>query len=994
MAFMALQFVFVESQGQSRTVTGTVLSQEDNSPVPGVNVVVKGTTQGTVTDVEGRYSLSVPDDNSVLVFSFIGFRTQDVPVGGRSTVDVAMTLDATELNEVVVVGYGTQERRSITGAIAKVNAKDAIENIPVADPLQAIQGRVAGVQVTSGSGRPGQAQVVRVRGVASIGVAGSNDPLYVVDGVIISNQDDTRNLSTPQAGQGLSPLANLAPEDIQSIEVLKDASAAAIYGSRGSNGVVLITTKRGTYGQKTQIDFNAYYGVQSLTNQLDFLDARQYREIQREALANAGLPADPELADDPNLATTNWNDLILRDQSNIRNYQLSANGGSDKTRFYTSLGYFTQESILKVGDFNRISGRVNLDHKATERLSMGINLQFAKSTTAQTAVDNSIYSPWPRSLDSRPDERPYDDNGAFAVNSFNNPIQMFEPTLTSDLYSTVGNFYAEYEILKGLAFRTSLGANVIYVEDDSYFPTTHPQGQGVEGDATVATALRTNWLTENTLTYTRKFLNNKLDLNALAGYTFQEDTRERTYVSGRGFPSDAFRYITSAASIYGGSSDWTGYRIESYLGRVNLDYDGKYLFSAAIRRDGSTRFGINNRYGTFPSASIGWRISGENFMQDVSFFSDLKIRASWGKTGNQASITNFGALTLIGSGENYNDQPGLAGSIIGNPNLVWEATTQVNLGLDMSIFNGRLNLAFDVYDKSTNDLLLGEPIPRTSGFGTIQRNVGSIVNKGFEVNVNSINIDRALRWTTSLNFARNSNEVTVLANNNAPLDIGFVSRTAVGQPMGSFFVVKALGVDPETGDMMYEDLDANGVIGGADRQFLGNPWPDFVGGITNSLSFKGFDFSAFFQFSYGNDVYKNYQEGINGTTNLGASLANMTTEVLDRWRSPGQSASMPRAVAGARGVYNNQRSSRFIEDASYMRLKNVTLGYTIPKEVLQRVKLRSVRVYVTGQNLLTFTNYSGFDPEVSSSLDDRQFGVDQGAIPQVRNVSFGVNLGL
>lgn len=979
---------------QERLVSGRVTSAEDGSAIPGVNVVAKGSGTGTATDSDGRYSINVPSGSGSLIFSFIGLQLQEVSIGDRTIVDVAMAADITQLSEVVVVGYGTQERRSITGAIAKANGKEILENIPVADPLQGLQGRVAGVQVTSGSGRPGQAQIVRVRGVASIGAAGSNDPLYVVDGVIISNRDDSRQAGTPNAGQGISPLASLNPEDIQSIEILKDASAAAIYGSRASNGVVLITTKRGSYGAKTELNFSAYQGLQSLSNRLDFLDARQYREIQREARANAGNPVDPQFADDPSIISTNWLDLILRNQSRISNYQLSAAGGNERTRFYVSLGYFTQEAILLKGDFKRISGRINLDHKATEKLTFGLNLQFAKSSSIQTPVDNSIYSPWARSLDGRPDEKVYNDNGTFAINTFNNAVQMFEPDQTTDIFSSIGNFYAEYEIIKHLVFRSSIGASVAYTKDFSYFPTTHPSGLGVDGDGTAGNALGTNWLTENTLTYNRKFLNNKLSASALLGYTFQEDNRERSYVSGRGYPSDFFKYITSAADIYSGSSDWTGNSIESYLSRINLDYDGKYLLSMAIRRDGSSKFGVNNRYGTFPSISAGWRISAENFMSGVNVVDDLKFRASYGKTGNQASIGNFTALSLIGSGNNYNDNAGFAGSVIGNPDLTWETTIQTNIGFDLSVLNARLNVAFDYYNKETQDLLLAQPIPRTSGFASIQRNVGSISNKGFELNVRSINVDKKIKWTTDFNIARNINEVTKLANNNTPIDAGFVSRTAVGQSLGSFFLVKALGVDPQTGDMIFEDVDGNGIIGGNDRQFLGSPWPDFVGGLTNTVSYKGFDLSVFFQFSFGNDIYKIYQEGINGTTNLGASLANMTTDVLNRWRAPGDVTDMPRAVTGAQGVFNNQRSSRFLEDASYVRMKNITLGYTIPSSLLGKVGVRSARAYITGQNLLTFTKFSGFDPEAFSSLDDRQLGVDNAAIPQLKNITIGINIGL
>ncbi len=1003
---LVLAFAFSESQAQDRTVSGKVTSVEDGSTLPGVNVILKGSTTGTVTDLDGNYSLSVPSTGGVLVFSFIGLTTEEVEIGVRSVIDLSMSPDIKQLNEVVVVGYGTQERKDITGAVAGASAED-IKDMVTPDFAQAVQGRIAGVQVSSASGRPGQRMIMRVRGVASVGGVGSNEPLYVIDGVPISNADDSQN----DAGQGQSPLANLNQADIADIQVLKDASAAAIYGSRASNGVVLITTKKGDFNQKTQINFSASYGFQSLTEEPELLNSAQYREIAREARANAGAPADPRFEEDNTVPDTDWIDLILRDQSTISNYQLSANGGSENTRFFLSAGYFQQESILSAGDFERLSARLNLDHKATDKLSFGTNLTFARSELFETAVDNSIFSPWPQALQGRPDEAPFDEEGGFAAVSVNNPVQMFEQENITDIYSVVGNIYAEYEIIEGLKFRTNLGTNTYYTEDFFYAPTTHPLGEGnTRGSGAASNSLRTNWLTENTLSYSKSLMSGDLQLDALVGFTYQVDTREFSRVEGQAFPSNSFRYLASAAQITQGTSDWTSNELESLLGRVNLDYKEKYLVSLSVRRDGSSRFGANDRYGVFPSASVGWRLSSEDFMQDLDFIQDLKVRASYGVTGNQASIGDFDHLTQISAGENYNDQPGIGTVRLGNPDLTWEETRQLNLGLDISVLNARLNFAIDYYNKLTDGLLINEPLPYESGLRSIRRNLGEVENRGFEISINSVNINTGdFRWESSFNIARNVNEVLALGSENAPIDVGFVSRTAVGQPIGAFFVVNALGVDPDTGDMVYEDIPGedgappNGGIGGEDRQFLGNPWPDYIGGLTNNLSYKGFDLSFFFQYSFGGDIYRLYDEGNGGASNLGAAIdpnnlgttpPNMTTDVLDRWQQPGDVTDVPRAVAGARGVFNTQRSSRFLEDGSYVRLKNVTLGYNLPQNVVNRAGLQSLRVYVTGQNLLTFTDYSGFDPEVSSSLDDRQLGVDQGAIPQLRSYIFGLNIGL
>jgi TonB-dependent starch-binding outer membrane protein SusC len=994
-------FSYADAWGQARTVTGRVTSP-DGIELPGVNVVVRGTTTGTNTNVDGTYSIEVPGPETTLVYSFLGMSTHQELVGDRNVINIRLVTDTRALSEVVVVGYGTQERRDITGSIASADARQ-IEDRPVPNALEAIQGQVAGVQIQSTSGRPGAGMMVRVRGRASIGGAGANEPLYVIDGVPISNVSDTQIGSTAEPGP--SPLANLNPEDIESIQVLKDAAAAAIYGSRASNGVVLITTKRGRINQPTQINFSTYQGVQTLTRRPDMLNAEQYRTIQREARINAGANPDaptlPDGTNNPNYfpalpagaTSTDWIDEIMRDRSRVSNYTLSASGGGERTTFYVSGSYFNQDAILREGGFERFSTRFNLDHRATDRLNFGLNMQLARSQITQTAVDNSIYSPWSQGLQSRPDERPFTDEGGFAVVTTNNPRRLFEPEYETDIYSSIGNLFAEYEFLPGLTARTMVGTEIAYTKDFTYLPTTSFQGAAVGGEGTAANALRVNWLVENTLSFQRTVLAERLRINAVVGHTYQEDTRERSSVTGRDFPSDAFRYLTSAANIATGFSDWTGWGLESLLGRVNLDLDDRFLISAAIRRDGSSRFGRNNLYGTFPSVAVGWRISAMEFMQPLQFVTDLKLRASYGITGNQASIGDFTALSLIGAGQNYADRSGLGATRIGNPGLLWETTAQTNLGLDASFFNARLNIMLDVYNKETRDLLLARPIPRTSGFGSIQENIGSVRNRGFEVAIQSVNLDGAFRWTTNFNAAYNENEVLAL-HQDEPIQVGFVSRVAVGQPIGSFFVIRATGVDPQTGNMIYEDLDGSGTIGDADRQFVGNPFPKWEGGLTNRFEFAGFDLSAQIYFRYGNDLYNLQREGINGYTNMGASLANMTTDALRRWQNPGDQTDMPRAITGAPGVQNNRRSSRFVEDGSFARLRLLTLGYTLPANVAGMAALRNARVYVSAQNLFTLTRYSGPDPEVSSSMDDRQAGVDQGAIPQLRTIMIGINLGI
>ncbi len=979
---------------QDRTISGRV-TDDSGQPIPGATVVVKGNTSvNTVTGDDGRYTLVV-SDGATIIISFLGQQKEEV-IGNRTTIDVGIS--DKQLQEVVVVGYGTQEKRSLTGAITGMKASE-IENIPVNNVIQSMQGRLAGVQIQSANGRPGSASVVRIRGQAS--VSAGNNPLYVVDGVPITNADNTQS----GAGQGLSPLSYINQEDIESIQVLKDASASAIYGSRGSNGVILITTKKGKKNQKTQVSLSAYTGFQELTKKPSLLNSSQYREILREARSNAGLAPRADFEDDPSIPTTNWVDEVLNNSSRITNYQVSANGGSDKTTFYASVGYLNQDAILKVGNFERISGRLNMGHQATEKLNFGITTSFSNTKTRQTTVDNSIFSAWPLSLQSRPDQGVYQSDGrTFSLNTFNNPVHSLLPSYESNISQLLVNAFAEYKIIEGLTFKTSFGTELAYTRDNNYEQITSLQAQGIQGRGLSATASNNNILIENTFNYNKSFFNDKLNVNALLGYTFQRFVTEFNSVVGQGFPSDNTPYVTSAASITSGSSSWTSNAIESYIGRVNLDYDDKYLLSIAVRRDGSSKL-VNNKYDVFPSISGGWRISNEAFMKSINFIDDLKLRAGYGLTGNQEGIGNFASRPLFGTGANYNDQPGLSIGQIGNQNLRWEYTQQLNVGMDLALFKSRIILNVDYYIKDTRDLLLAQPIPITSGFNSFTNNIGEVRNSGIEFNLQSVNIDKEFKWTTSFNIATNKNEVTKLYNNPStneptPIDAGFVSRTAVGQPIGAFFVIKAIGVDPATGDMIYEDLDGNGTIGGEDRQFLGNPFPDFFGGLTNNFSYKGFDLSIFFQYSLGNDIYKLYEEGNGGILNLGVdvgtatgSARNMTTDVLNRWQQPGDQTNMPRAIAGARGVFNTQRSSRFIDDGSYLRLKNISLGYTLRQQWLNKVGLTSARVYVSGQNLLTVTGYNGIDPEASSSTASTTFGVDQASIPQLRTYTIGINLG-
>ncbi|RDV15647.1 TonB-dependent receptor [Pontibacter diazotrophicus] len=989
---------------QSQTISGVVSDAGNGQPLPGVNVVVKGTSIGTFTGANGEFTVDVPEGSETLVFSYLGYVNQDVNIAGKTSVNVALKEDSKALSEVVVIGYGTQEKRDITGSVASVKSEE-IENLPVAGLDQAIQGRIAGVNVTSSSGTPGGGISVRVRGTSSI--SAGNSPLYVVDGVPVSNTDISQG---GFGNQEINPLSEINPNDIESIEVLKDASSAAIYGSRGSNGVVLITTKKGKAG-KTQVDIDAYSGVQSFTKKVDFLNSNEYVDVVNEARQNymndnpgntvdlLGAPA----------VNTNWIDEITRNNAAISNLQVSVRGGNDKTRFYISGARFLQEGIILNNEYERKNLRLNLEHSISDKVEIGSNLGVSRSVNNRIIGDNSIFAPWPNALQSRPDQPAYNEDGTYFATQRNNPVQgALEPQYETTIFRVFGNVFGSYEIIPGLKYRLSAGGDWYNNKEFQYEPITSGQGFGTKGYGLAGNGVASNYLVENTIDYSKSF--GELNLSALAGYTYQEFVTERQNVQGTDFPSASFHYITSAAKILSGTSTWTSNALESYLGRVNLDYGDKYLLSLAIRRDGASKFSEDNKYGAFPSVSVGWRLSQEAFMQQFDFLSDLKLRASYGITGNQEGIGDYAAMALITGDRNYNDQSGIAPSQLPNPDLRWEQTKQTNVGLDLGLFNNRISLGADYFIKQTDDLLLSRPLPRTSGYTSITENIGSVENKGFEFAITTRNFDGAFRWSTDFNIAFINNEVTRL-NNNEPFDRGFVNRVAVGQPVGAFYLLEQVGIyqtDEEVpaklyargvraGDVMFRDVNGDGdITTGADRTFVGSAVPDYFGGITNNFAYKGFDLSVFFQYSVGNEIYAMWKE-LDAAGNLGARENNNAIardEAENRWTAPGTSNTVPRAIYGAAGTYNTQRSSRYLEDGSYLRLKTLNLGYSLPGQLVDRVGLRKVRVYATGQNLLTFTKYSGFDPEVSSNAQDAVTAAnDQATLPQLRSFTLGVNIG-
>ncbi|GAB3168047.1 SusC/RagA family TonB-linked outer membrane protein [Telluribacter humicola] len=986
---------------QQRVITGTVTSASDNSALPGVNVVLQGSTTGVSTDAEGNYSISVPSGTVTLIYSFIGLAPQEITVGSnRSVVNVAMTESATELNQVVVTGYSQTQRKDVIGSIVSVKS-EKFRDIPVTGIDQALQGQAAGVQISQSSGTPGGGISVRIRGNTSI--SASNRPLFIVDGVPVY---DGAISGRDFGGQNDNALAAFNPNDIESIEVLKDASAKAIYGSRGANGVVIITTKRGR-NNRTTITADVQRGITDIVRRPQVLNATQLLELQRDAITNADQDPDklgliPGVTDAVN---TDWIDAILR-QGVLQQYQLSASGGNDRTRFYLSGNVRDEEGVQLNNRFTRYSGVLNLDHKASNKLSVGANVNITMAQNDRVKGDNFLDGVYSGAVKSLPYYSPYNEQGElYGPGSANypgfpnfNPVgQALLPRFRTYGLKLLAGVNADYEIIRNLRFRTKFSMDYNNSEEDQYEPSSTAiggflEGVGGQGYGVYATGTSYTLINSNVFTYYLT-LNNKHHFNTLLGNEIIHTQGRSSSVQGRIFPSDDFTYISSAGIVDAGSSGFGQNGLVSFFGEVKYDFDDRYLLGFTARYDGSSRFGQNRRFGFFPSLSAGWRISQEPFMQSLDFITDMKLRGSFGFTGNE----RIGSFAFLGTWASvaYNGATGVAPSNLSNPNLQWERTREANIGFDASFFNGRLSLIADVYSNLTDNLLFAEPIPLTTGFGSIQGNIGKISNKGFEFTASTVNVDRDVRWTTDLNITKNINEVVSLANQDTLFrgyeanGVGATNAILQGQPLGTFWGLEFLGVDPATGDAIYEDVNGDGRITPEDGQVIGTAQPKLFGGLTNRVSWKGFDLSIFFQFMYGNKTLNFTNVTL---VNTGADIENnQSVTALRRWRQEGDVTDVPRYELG--NTYNNFHSSRFLEDGSYLRLKNLSFGYTVPQRWVSRAKLNTVRVFVSGTNLLTVTRYSGADPEVST-LDGSTSaqGIDYFTLPQVKTMLLGATI--
>jgi TonB-linked SusC/RagA family outer membrane protein len=985
---------------QDIRVTGQVISSADNSGLPGVNVVLKGTSRGTITDLDGRFAIDVPNP-SVLVFSFIGYKSQEQLFNGQTTIQVLLEEEPKELSEVVVVGYQSVEKRNITGALTSVKAT-AFKDLSVNGIDQALQGQAAGVQVTQSSGTPGGGISVRIRGVTSI--SASNTPLYIVDGIPV----ETGALGGRTfGGQSDNALALINPNDIESISVLKDASTKAVYGSRASNGVVVITTKKGKSGS-SNITMDVQRGIIDPTHKIKLLTSSELLPLQREAVVNAGENPDalgliPGVTDG---ISTDWQDAVLR-RGIMEQYQASASGGDDKTTFYISGHYRNEQGIQINNSFQRYGTTLNFDHRLTPRLKLSTQIMLTRSLNKRVKGDNFLDGVYSAALRSLPYYTPFNEDGALvgpgsplyaAFPNFNPVAQALLPRFNTVTVKTQGLIKGEYRINDNLMAIGQVSLDYNDVTEDQYESSQTAIGgwdQGVGGQGLgvfIAQSIATV-ISSGRVTYNKDF--GKHHVSALAGSELLQNFATGGSVSGRLFSSDDFTYLNSAGLIDdGGSFREATHSIVSFLASGDYDFDDRILASLSMRADGSSNFGANNRFGYFPAMSVGWRISNEKFFKS-QVVNDLKIRGSFGYTGNER-IGSFAYLGLWGT-TTYSGSTGVAPSSLDNPDIKWETTREINLGTDISLLESRIQATVEAYEKRTTDLLLSRPYASTTGFGAITSNIGTMTNKGVELSVTSVNLDGQLKWKTTLNLSKNMNKVISLVDS-VPLYRGYildgVDGTNIikeGEPMGTFFGLNFLGVNPATGDAMYEDVNRDGLISNADGVVIGNSQPKLFGGITNTLSFRGVDVSLLFNFSWGNKIL-NLTKG--NLMNMGRDiLSNQIPEALNRWQKPGDITDVPRYELN--NTFNSYHSNRLLEDGSYVRLKNLSIGYNLPPTFATRFRVQKIRLYVSATNLWTFTRYTGTDPEVST-LDGSVSaqGIDLNTLPQVRTIAGGITISL
>ena len=969
---------------QQITVQGVVKDQTGETVI-GASVMEKGTTNGTITGIDGDFSLNM-SPNGTLVVSFVGYKTQEVQVKGQKQLQVVLSEDAEMLDEVVVIGYGTMKKSDLTGAVSSIGNKD-IKDSPVSNLGQAIQGKISGVQIVD-AGKPGDNVSIKIRGLGSIN---NCDPLVVIDGV--------------PTDLGLSSL-NMA--DVERLDVLKDASATAIYGSRGANGVVMITTKRGTEG-KGKLAVSANYSFQNATNVPSLLNAAQYAELSNDMMVNSGRNPNPEWANPSELgAGTDWMDELLR-TGVMQNYTVSYSGGNEKSHYYVSGGFLDQSGIVKSVNYRRFTFQSNSDAQVLKWLKFSNNITFSADTKKSGSYNIGD------ALKALPIYPVKNEDGSWSgpdgnsewYGSTRNPIGPTELNKSqTDGYNFLANLTAELTFTKWLKFKSTFGYDAKFWFIDNFTPKYNWKPTPTEETSRYKSDNKSfTYLWDNYFLFDHTFAE-KHRVGLMAGMSAQWNTNDYLNAQKNVFMFDNVHEMDNGEEMYAIGGNETEWALLSYMARVNYSYEDRYLLTATIRRDGSSRFGKKHRWGTFPSVSVAWRVSQEKWFPKNDYINDLKVRAGYGVTGSQASVGNYSYLASYNTsvypfGISSGNQTALVSSTLANPYIHWEEVAQTNIGFDASLFNSRVMFSFDAYLKETRDMLVKASIPITSGFEdttTTYTNAGKVRNQGIEMSLHTINLTGELGWETNLTATYNKNKIKDL-NSDVPYYINqinnaYVTMLAKDYPINVFYgyvtdgifqnqsEVNTHAVQPgaEPGDIRFRDLNNDGVINDSDRTVIGNPNPSWLFSMNNSLSYKGFELSVFLQGIAGNKIYN-----ANNIDNTGMAAAyNQTTDVLKRWQGEGTSNSMPRAVFGDPNQ-NTRVSDRFVENGSYLRLKNITLSYTFPKQWLQKAQIENARLSLSCENVATITGYSGFDPEVGIN------GIDQNRYPISRTFSLGLN---
>ena len=990
LTMVVLLLMSISMFAQQHSVKGTVVDQ-NGQPIIGMTVMEQGTQNGTTTDIDGNYQITVSSGGAVLEFTALGYSTVVEQVNNRAVIDVESAEEAMVLDAVVAIGYGSVRKKDLTTAVSTVSTED-MKLRPVTEASGFIQGKVAGVTVQQTSGQPGSGMTIRVRGASSI--ASSNDPLYVVDGVPV--------------GTGSYAIAYLSPQDIESMQILKDASSAAIYGSRAANGVVLITTKQGKKSKGAQVNFSAYVGLQDVRRSYEVLNTAEYLDLMDELGSSAFSCPEEERA-------------MLKDQTDwfeetyqtgvTQNYQVSVSNANDKMKYYVGAGYSDEQGVLSSAFNKRINVKANAESDLFDWLTVGTNLAYShyknngiisgtgsnRAGVVMAVINTPTYAPI------------YDENGVFYTKFYgaNLTTPLENVARTKDNYTQTDRMlltgYAQINFSKNFNFKSTVSMDRRWVHSYSFLdPQTTSYGREQNGTASSERSDDMRMVYDNIFTYNNTW-NGKHNFEAMAGTSATTSRWENLWGSRSNFSDENWEAIFglnggNKGDLRGQSQGFSEWAIMSYLGRVSYNYDSKYYLTVNFRADGSSKLAPGNRWGYFPSASAAWRISGEEFMSDVTWINDLKLRVGWGQQGNQSGLGDYAWVQRYGMNYyNWTEEdyafstPTVGGqSNIGNKDLTWETTTQTNVGIDWSMFNSRLIVTLDGYYKYTKDLLLNVPLP--SPYPNIYRNEGEMSNWGLELAISSVNFEKKdFSWTTDFNISMNRNKLESLDlktvyyyTKTSEMFSDYCVRMTPGQPLSMFWGYKSLGVDPETGMIIYEDINGDGKVNSSDKQYIGNANPLFTGGMTNTLTWKGLSLSVLMTASVGNDIYN--ASKIDMVSML--TGANQIKDVVRRWRVPGMITDVPKAGE----VENLKTSSRWIEDGSYLKIKNITLSYNITHPALRKANIARIQPYITLDNMITFTNYSGYDPEMSQYTSATSMGVDWGTYPCVRSVVFGVNI--